>query len=82
MKLVAYLFLFFFYKDQMYKLTENLDMVLQDVILNKQCDVGVDLVNIVFFMKLVEEIRINILVEQIFMYALVYFFEAKSIMFS
>ena len=66
----------------MYKLTENLDMVLQDVILNKQCDVGVDLVNIVFFMKLVEEIRINILVEQIFMYALVYFFEAKSIMFS
>ena len=63
----------------MYKLTENLDMVLQDVILNKQCDVGVDLVNIVFFMKLVEEIRINI---QIFMYALFYFFEAKSIMFS
>ena len=66
----------------MYKLTENLDMVFQDVILNKQCDVGVDLVNIVFFMKLVEEIRINILVLQIFMYALVYFFEAKSIMFS
>ena len=66
----------------MYKLTENLDMVLQDVILNKQCDVGVDLVNIVFFMKLVKEILINILVEQLFMYALVYFFEAKSIMFS
>ena len=66
----------------MYKLTENLDMVLQDVILNKQCDVGVDLVNIVFFMKLVEEIRINILVEQLFMYALVYIFKAKSIMFS
>ena len=57
-------------------------MVLQDVISNKQCDVGVDLVNIVFFMKLIEEIRINILVEQLFMYALVYYFEAKSIMFS
>ena len=57
-------------------------MVLQDIILNKQCDVGVDLVNIVFFMKLVKEILINILVEQLFMYALVYFFEAKSIMFS
>ena len=53
-------------------------MVLQDVISNKQCDVG----NIVFFLKLVEEIRINILVEQLFMYALDYFFEAKSIMFS
>ena len=33
-------------------------------------------------MKLVEEIRTNILVEQLFMYALVYTFKAKSIMFS
>ena len=53
-------------------------MVLQDVISNKQCDVG----NIVFFLKLVEEIRINILVEQIFIYALFYFFESKNTMLS
>ena len=32
-------------------------------------------------MKLVEEIRINILVEHFFMYAVVYIFEANSIMF-
>ena len=40
-------------------------MALQDVKSNKQCDVGVDLVNIVLFMKLVEYIRINILVDQL-----------------
>ena len=49
-------------------------MILKDVISNKQWDVGVDLVKIVFFMKLVKEIRINILVKQLFMYALVYIF--------
>ena len=42
----------------------------------------VDLVKIVFFLKLVEEIRIHILVEQLFMYDLDNIFKAKSIMFS
>ena len=58
-------------------------MVWLDAISNKQWDVGVDLVKImVFFMKLVEEIRINIRVEQLFIYALVYIFIGKSFMFS
>ena len=45
-------------------------MVFQDVISNKQWNVGVDFVKIVcfFLMKLEEEIRINILFGQLFMY--------------
>ena len=51
-----------------YKVTDNFrNLVLQDVISNKQWNVDVDVVKIGFFlMKLVEEIRINIPVEQIY----------------
>ena len=64
-------------------LTENLcNLLLKDVISNKQRNVCVDLVKTVSFMKLVAEIRIDILDEQFFMYAVMYIFKAKIIMFS